>query len=97
MLSFLWQGTCAERERARGAGCAFIHRESEKNPSGKPSFRYTGFSEIADISQTALGLCAMIRIGGDTRKLGGGFRATGGPAYRLRRGPDHPRRRGSVL
>jgi hypothetical protein len=32
-----------------------------------------------------------------TEKLGGGLRATGGPAHRLRRGPDYPGRRGSVL
>src|SRR5215217_6741892 len=62
-----------------------------------PSYREEFFSETAETFQTALGLCAMMRTGGDTRKLGGGFRATGGPAYRLRRGPDHPRRRGSAL
>src|SRR5215213_885930 len=55
MLSFLWQGTCAERERARGAGCAFIHRESEKNPSRRPNFRYTGFSETRFPATAILG------------------------------------------
>jgi hypothetical protein len=39
----------------------------------------------------------MIRLGGDTQKLGGGFSATGGPTHRLRRGPVDRGRRASAL